>query len=285
LEFEEKMKLSGDYHTHSIYCNHAVGELEDYVKEALTKQLPEIGLCDHFPMHLLPETFHHYAMDKSELNSYLNEVQEIKKKFSSDIPVKIGFEVDYMPIVFPRYKDALKPYIHDLDYIIGSVHGVEWKKENLPIDSAFLLPDELLESKEELTIFTNLYYQDLLALVKTDFYDILGHFDVIKKLTPMDNAADSTWDLIFKIIYEIEKNGMIVEVNTSGLRFSERELYPNGEIIKQLIEQKIPLVLGSDAHQPTDVGYEFSSTVKYLKKLGLTHTYQISDHEVSSSPL
>ena len=279
------MKLPGDYHTHSVYCNHAVGTLEEYVKEALAKQLPEIGLSDHFPMELLPDIFHSYAMDKSELSEYLREAQEIKNKFSSDISIKIGFEVDYFPTVFQGYKDALKQFIHNLDYIIGSVHGVIWDNEVFPIDSSFTIPQELQESKDKMTILTNLYFRDILSLVKTKFYDILGHFDVIKKLHTMEHVAESTWNIIYNIFDEIEKNGMIVEVNTSGLRYSEKELYPNGEIIKELIDRKIPILLGSDAHQPMDVGYEFLSTVKYLKKLGLKHTYQVSNHEFNKNTL
>ncbi|MHA2176465.1 MAG: histidinol-phosphatase HisJ [Candidatus Hodarchaeales archaeon] len=285
LGFEEKMKLPGDYHTHSVYCNHAVGTLEEYVQEAVKKNLPEIGLTDHFSMYLLPETFHPYAMEKSELKIYLEEIQELKLKSYSNLKIKSGFEVDYYPTVFSKCKDALSPIFHDLDFIIGSVHGVKWENEIYPIESSFTLPDVILESKEKLTTFTDLYYQDLLSLVKTKYYDVLGHFDVITKLKTSKIPEESTREIIFRILDEIEQNGMAVEINTSGLRSSEQELYPNGTIIKELLERKIPLVLGSDAHQPIDVGYEFSSTVELLKKLGVTHTYQITRHEGESIPL
>ncbi len=279
------MKLPGDYHTHSIYCNHAVGTLEEYINEALTKNLIELGLTDHFPMYLLPETFHHYAMDKSEINKYLEEIQELKRKFSSVLTIKTGFEVDYHPAVFSKYRIVLKPLLNDLDYIIGSVHGVFWENTIFPIESSVTLPNEIMESKEKLAKFTNLYYQDVLSLVKTDFYDVLGHFDVIKKLNILKYYNEDTWELISKIIDEIERNGMIVEINTSGLHYSEPELYPNGKLIKEMIERNIPFILGSDAHQPKYVGFEFLSTVRFLKKLGVTHSYQITNHEINPTPL
>ena len=59
------MKL-WDYHTHTYLCNHATGTIEDYIRSAIKIGLVEIGISDHFPMELLPEHFHIYAMTLNE---------------------------------------------------------------------------------------------------------------------------------------------------------------------------------------------------------------------------
>ena len=43
-----------DYHTHNERCGHATGTIENYILEAIDKNLDEIGITDHFPVDVLP---------------------------------------------------------------------------------------------------------------------------------------------------------------------------------------------------------------------------------------
>jgi histidinol-phosphatase (PHP family) len=269
--------LPGDYHTHSASCNHAIGSLEEYVKAGISLGLPEIGLSDHFPMTFLPATFHHYAMDLSEVNGYIQTSQLLKKIYTSKIDVKIAFEVDFHKTVFPDYKRVLKPYLQDLDYLIGSVHGVKWKKHIVPIDSTCSLPDDFSPENGNGDKLLLTYYGEVLALVNTEYYDVLGHLDVIKKLGVIPEDYDLIWEAILKIIEKVEMTEMAVEINTSGLRMPENELYPSEKVILELIRRKVPMIFGSDAHDPSDVGYAFLNTIQFLRKNGLTKTCRISN--------
>ncbi|GAI15240.1 unnamed protein product, partial [marine sediment metagenome] len=47
-----KIKLP-DYHLHTTLCNHAYGEMEDYVEHAINIGLEEIGFAEHMPV--MPE--------------------------------------------------------------------------------------------------------------------------------------------------------------------------------------------------------------------------------------
>jgi histidinol-phosphatase (PHP family) len=64
---------------------------------------------------------------------------------------------------------------------------------------------------------------------------------------------------------------MAIEINTSATRKGLSNQFPDDEIIKEIIQRKIPLLLGSDAHKPEDVGYMFEETLEKAKKWGLTH--------------
>ena len=270
------MLIPGDYHNHSSLCNHAVGDMEDYIERAIYLELPEIGLSDHFPMYLLPKNFHKYAMKKEELKGYLQDTSKLKKKFQSKITIKRALEVDYYTAVFSKYKAAIEPILPDLDYIIGSIHGIAWNGKVIPIGGSFTLPDSFnLNESDSLHLK---YYQELNRLVKTNFYDILGHFDVIKKLNLPIIDQPLIWESILKVLDSLEASNMIAEVNTSGLR-KQGELYPKPAIIQELIERDIPLVLGSDSHCPEDVGHSFKETVVFLKKKGLKQLHSISMHQ------
>ena len=270
------MLIPGDYHTHSYHCNHAIGELTDYVERAILLNLPEIGLSDHFPMYLLPEQFHKYTMKKELLESYLQDTSELKNEYQSEIVIKRALEVDYYTPIFNQYKNAVQPILSELDYIIGSIHGIAWNGYVIPIDGAISLPDNF-DMNDSDSLFLS-YYDELNKLVKTNFYDVLGHFDVIKKLNLTMNNESIVWESILKVLDSLEGSSMAVEINTSGLRKHD-ELYPQPTIIQELIDRNIPLILGSDAHNPEHVGYAFEKTLDFLKKKGLKRLCRISMHQ------
>ena len=55
------------------------------------------------------------------------------------------------------------------------------------------------------------------------------------------------------------------------MRKKGKEQYPSIDIIKMIYDLDILILLGSDAHKPEEVGYEFKSITKMLKDIGFTH--------------
>ena len=255
------MKLR-DYHTHCNLCNHAEGMLEDYVKAGIRSCLVEIGLSDHFPMTFLPEEFHVFAMSLDDFPNYINEAKRLREKYEDQIAVRIASEVDFVPDVFDEYKRALKPYMDDFDYIIGSVHGIADNGGHMfPVD----IPQAVPRIKEIGVDNVYLEYYDMvIKMVKSGFYHVVGHFDLLKRsgLSPRD--SDRVWQKALQVLDSIERTGMAVEINTSGLRNQANEQYPAERIIKELIQREIPVTFGSDAHRPADVGYNFRETAVKL---------------------
>jgi histidinol-phosphatase (PHP family) len=62
--------------------------------------------------------------------------------------------------------------------------------------------------------------------------------------------------LIDDLLDGVARKKMAVEVNTSGYRKKD-EPYPSLAILKKAVARNIPLVAGSDAHRPEDVGRYF----------------------------
>src|SRR5208337_5487768 len=59
---------------------------------------------------------------------------------------------------------------------------------------------------------------------------------------------------IQRIIGLCRDRGMSAEVNVSGSRKPIGEPYPSWPIVRLMVEEGLPLVPGSDAHQPSLVG-------------------------------
>ena len=53
------------------------------------------------------------------------------------------------------------------------------------------------------------------------------------------------------------RHGMCAEINTSGTRKEIGEAYPAAEVVRLMSARGLPLVSGSDAHAPTQVGFGF----------------------------
>lgn len=272
-----------DYHTHCFLCNHASGTIEDYVRSAI-KCMPEIGISDHFPMELLPEHFHIYAMSLADFSKqYLDEIKKLQAKYEDQIVIKISTEVDFFPTAFGEYKQIMKPFMDDFDYIIGSVHAVPWKAlDAIPIDEKQAIPiiKEIGVDKVYLE-----YYDSVLKMVKSKFYHIVGHLDLPKKYGLLPQNFNEIGQKILQILDEVERNGMAVEINTSGLYREVNQPYPSERIIKELIQRKIPITLGSDAHSPQNVGFKLDEMIAKVKKWGLTRLCQFSNQEKTLVPL
>ncbi len=256
------MKL-WDYHTHNYLCNHAKGTVEDYVKSAIEKGLCEIGLSDHFPMHLMTmeSNVEQWAMSMEQFPKYLAKCQAIQAKYKEDITVRIATELDFTPSSFLAYKQELRPFLGDLDYLIGSVHVVDLDGVGeRGIDG----PDSLTLMKEVgADIIYKHYYKDNLQMVKTGFYNIVGHCDLPKKFGIL--PSEEVWEGTLKFLDAVENSEMAVEINHAGYYKPVGVQYPDDRIIEELILRDIPLTFGSDAHDPSYVAYRFEETLQKLQ--------------------
>ncbi len=255
MGINNKMNNLIDYHTHTELCGHASGSTDDYISEAIKKDLAEIGFSDHAP---LPEGLREgITMLPEETEQYIGLIENKKQIYRNKIEIKIGFEIDF-PIT-----DALDTkYLTDprLDYLIGSCHYLG--------DWAFDHPGNIKEfEKRDINNVYGEYFKIITDLVRSGYFNIIGHFDLVKKFghrakTDFTKTVEDLARLI-----ALGKN-LAVELNTAGIRKPVNEIYPSRKIIEIFYNYNVPVTLGSDAHKPEEVGYGFSGAVKILKDAG-----------------
>lgn len=265
------LKKIGDWHSHSRRCNHAVGELEDYIISAINKGLGIIGLSDHFPTHYSEcdgtLRLRQFAMDISEVQNYLGEAVMLKTKYEDFIDVKIGFEVGYLKGKEDKYFTRIQSLNGNLDYIIGSVHTIYLENRYWGIKNGKFR--KLINKYGAKEIYAE-YFQTVRNMLLSENFDldIIGHLDYVK--TGKENAEIK--EFIFKQIKDlapvIKEKNVAVEINTQGLRNCYKKSYPCKRVLRMLHDFDIPLVLSSDAHNPADVGAGFDSVLEFIKSLG-----------------
>ena len=267
-----------DWHTHNSLCKHAVGNIEDYIKSAIELGLNVIGISDHFPYEYLSSEipsledipYENYAMPTNMLEYYILQLDNLKEKYLNQIHVRSAFEIDFFKHQDHILNKYLKSYLNKLDYILGSVHVLFGKAGIFAFDDGrFLNKYKEYDGNDEIYIE---YYDSLQVMIKSSSFDfdLVSHLDLPKKFDKRVENKNLIMEKVIETLELIKKRDVAVEINTSGLRKEAKEQYPSAEIIKEMYDLDIPILLGSDAHNPNEVAYKFKETVNLVKNIGYT---------------
>jgi histidinol-phosphatase (PHP family) len=257
------VSLPADYHTHTPLCRHATGEPTELAARAVRLGLKEIGFSDHAP--LPQDDFDDWRMRAGELDLYVARVEEARRDYPG-LAIKLALEVDYLP----GYEDWIRDLAarHPWDYFIGSVHYVS---EAWAIDN----PAQIAQWKdrEPLEVWTA-YFDRLTLAADSGLFDIIGHADLCKKFSfyPRQNCTP----LFTRFLQAAKRRGLVIELNTAGLRKECREIYPSPRILHLAAQLGIPICFGSDAHAPSEVGMNFAEAVQLAHSAGYTHYCQFT---------
>lgn len=252
-------KVKFDLHTHNKLCGHAIGTIEDYVKQAIDYGLQFIGISDHSPYFYSEEDqlYPTIAMAKSQFASYIEEVLRLKNKYEGKIHVLLGIESDFFPDHLALYQEQYA--LHPFDYIIGSVHYVQ--EVNIFERGRW----EGLTSQQQVKVKED-YYQLIQQSAKSGIFQILAHIDAMKGFYPAFSAIET--DAIDKTLKIIGQEDVAIEINTSGKTKDCGGWYPADDILERALFHKVTVSFGSDAHKPERIGDEFELVQKRLKEIG-----------------
>jgi histidinol-phosphatase (PHP family) len=245
-----------DYHTHTALCKHASGSVDDYVRSALERGLDEIGCSEHIPM---PDGFdERHRMTAEEFRRvYLPQVAEAMTTYADQIRVRRGVEADFLPGAEWWIREFLAA--DEFDYVLGSVHFLgDWGVDDVLFVHKY--------AENDVNEVYKRYFEMVRRAAESGLFDIIAHFDLVKKFgyRPTIDVSNA----VLQALTAIKDNGLCIEINTSGLRKPVNEIYPSREILMMIKKMEIPLTLGSDAHDPRDVGASFDLAVEMIREFG-----------------
>lgn len=247
-----------DYHMHTPLCRHAVGEPTEYAAQAVKIGLQEIGFSDHSPMR--QDDFDNWRMTAAQLDEYVAKVQQARVE-NPGLLIKLGLEVDYLP----GQEDWIKELAarHPWDYLIGSVH---YLSDNWDMDNPAKLSE--WKKRDAFEVWTA-YFERLAMAARSRLFDIIGHVDLCKKFCfyPKEDCTP----LFRNLVDAASRADAAIEINTAGLRKDCKEMYPSPQILALAKESRLALTFGSDAHDPQEVGMNFSEALTLARRTGYTH--------------
>lgn len=249
-------------HTHTVLCD-GNNTAQEMAEAACAKGFVSLGFSGHSctPFDLC------WCMTAQGTEEYCRQVRALKKQYQGKMEILLGIEQDYYSVVQRG----------EFDFIIGSLHylrdqetGVFYPVEDTPqgleacINRAF---------HGDVMAFVRRFYQVAAEAPHETSPDIVGHFDIIKKLNQknrfFDQESREYRTAALEAITRAAESGAVFEVNTGGIyRGYLDEPYPAPFLLRRLAELQAPITLSSDSHDTASLDYGFGSTSELLKACG-----------------
>jgi histidinol-phosphatase (PHP family) len=259
-----------DCHIHTARCGHGSGSVGECAEQALSLGLVSIAVTEHLALPDDLDPLRRLSMPPDSMDDYLAEVQAVRDAYPQ-LEIVTGLEVDYLPGREEQTAAAIgdaRRRAGGPTLILGSVHFLG--------DWAFDDPHCMDEWDHHDVAQAWIDYFDVwTSAVRSGMFDVMAHPDLIKKfghrplLEPVDLYTDAA--------RAAADSGVVIEVSSAGLRKPVGELYPGPALLSSFHAAGVPATVGSDAHQPAEVGYRIDAAYDALSAVGYQHVVYADD--------
>lgn len=244
--------ITCDGHVHTALCCHAVGAMEEYVRAAIDRGLSGMCFLEHLEAGI--NSPHRTWLTDADFDAYFAEGERLRAAYAGQIEIRLGAEMGCNPEAadelearlarWPFERVGLSCHFHrheGIDYKLLSRHP-----ESLDVLTAVGV-DRVLAA----------YLDTLIWAVRRFEGNVLCHLDAgLRHLPGVDFSTQR--ERVLALLEAVRERGMSLEINTSGVPLRDSP-YPADWIVRAAIGMGIPLVPGSDAHAPEDVGRHFDT--------------------------
>lgn len=264
------MNLFFDNHNHSQFSFDGVrASVESCALQGKANGLGGMCFTDHCDFYVPPmkaayENLVEEVFDVEAQQAEIDAVNARMEGFRIFKGIELGMQYSC--------RDRLRKHLaeHSFDQVIASVHYLE---ETDPFYGGYY---EGKGWKTAYGHYLETIYQEMTWL--GDF-DIMGHYDYVARYAPYPQASilyRDFSDILDPILEYLAHEGKALEINTKTYQdYKGRTPEPDQDILLRYRELGGEFIsLGSDSHDPSRVGKNFSSFAAMLKSLGfkyLTH--------------
>ena len=242
-----------DMHTHSDISADCQTPMAAYCERALEMGIDAICFTDHLDHNPLDAGYGFY-----DRTHYFQELEEVREQYEGRLLLLSGVEFGE-PHRYPKQLEEVHRYPYD--YILGSIHF--WK-EDVPARKMAYQP--ILVEKS-----FDIYWEEVRKAVSHGGFDALAHMDYPSRYYLVSLYEEDRIREIFSIM---EKNRIILEINTASTRRGVSEPNPSHELLSFYRECGGKYyTLGADAHKTESFGDKLFIEDSRAKKLGLKQVY------------
>ncbi len=249
--------MKADFHVHTGFSYDSESTPEEMVRAAIQKGLQVICITDHHDVDFVEPA-------EIEFEKYWETLLQLKERYKDQCEILVGMEFGMQSHLGKVCEQLASKY--SFDFIIGSVHLFDGYDPYYPDYFQQIEDEEGYRRAFELT---------LEGLRATKEIDVLGHMDYITRYGTEKEAAYSYAkyaDYIDPVLKHLVENGKGLEVNTSGWKYGLTYAHPHQDILKRYKEFGGEIItIGSDAHKPEHVAYDFDRVKAYLEACGFAY--------------
>lgn len=262
--------IKADYHVHSEFSGDSQTPMEDMIETAIRLGLQKLCFTDHMDYDYPQVGSTSFVLDA---DNYTRRLIELKERYQKQITILTGIELGLQP----QITDALSSLVNSypFDFIIGSSHVVDYVDPYYPKYWEGRTKEEGIRR----------YFASIIENCKVfQGFNVYGHLDYIIRYVPAkqsnngqpaakeDYSYSDYADLLDEVLKTLLSYGKGIEVNTAGLKYGIGYPHPKAEILKRYRELGGELItIGSDAHKPEHLCYDFYKIPEFLKALGFRY--------------
>ena len=269
--FSEVDTMIANYHTHTPLCNHAVGDMREYIEAAIESGIKKLGFSDHSPQFFDDGFVSHIRMLPSEAEGYVRSVRLLAEEYKSDIEIFVGFEAEYFPSIFDRLQAFCRDY--GVDYLIMGQHTLTTERMNIWASTP----------REDKSILTR-YVDEVLEGMLTGSFSCLCHPDVLHYTGDDEEFYLSESR---RLCEGAKALGIPLEINMLGLMTSRH--YPSDRFFSIAKTVGNDFIVGVDAHEPSSLTNHVDTPKlkDFLSRNGITPLEDLRQygHVVLPSPV
>jgi histidinol-phosphatase (PHP family) len=191
-------------------------------------------------------------MEPEDADSYVREVERLRARYPQ-LSILCGVEADF----YDGFEKTVEEFLgrYPLDLVLLSVHFLrDWPGENWVF--GFDFPGRPLAA-----IYHD-YFEALKRGIASGLFDAVAHLDLVRQ--PGQPVLAGNAQDVEEVLALASRAGMSLEINTSGMRRSWRLPYPLPDVLPLAAARGLPVIAGSDAHEPHLVGYGFDEVDKWI---------------------
>ena len=250
--------MKTDFHMHTKFSKDSDASLETMIEAAISHGLDTICITDHHDEDFTEEGF------VIDFEKYFLTLQELQKKYKGQINIRIGMEYGLQPHLGERCKEVVEKY--PFDFVIGSKHLLDGADPYYRKCFDYMTDEDAYRR----------WFEEILADLKAvkDF-DVLGHLDYVVRYGKKQHLAysyEKNAELIDEILKIVISQNKGLEINTGGWKYGLPFAHPHSDVLKRYrqLGGEI-LTVGSDAHKPEHVAYDFYRVSEVLKACGFKY--------------
>lgn len=257
-----------NFHNHTTFCD-GRSSAEEMVLSAIEKGFDAIGFSGHAYMENVKCS---WCMSKENTFLYLSEIEKLKEKYSSQIELYKGTELDYFCTEVPGEYEFTLAAVHYLN-LGDEYQGIDiTQQEQIDTANRFFDGSMIDYSIEYFKLVGN-----LLNKFDTDF---IGHFDLLTKFNEGDSFFDTKDKRYIKAWTDAVDNliphNKPFEINTGAIARGKRTTpYPALDIAEYIHSRGGYFIVTSDCHDAKNIDCAFDLVTEKYSKFNIVSFYEI----------
>jgi histidinol-phosphatase (PHP family) len=270
-----------NYHLHNQYSSDGRGSTAEVCEVAFDLGFDEICFTNH--AEVLSPDHGDWVLDLVDARQRYEQLQHEIERLQPEYPdmrILLGAELEYRP-EWVETLDALVDSV-DFDLIIGSVHIVDGHQISGGAVGSYFKDRDVSDAY-------GLYFEALDEMVDWGGFDVVGHFDMVKRYGTKYYGAFEVRPFesqVRRVLDKLVAKGIGIEVNTSGVVQAPAEPYPGLDVLQLAKEAQIATVtIGTDSHVPSSFDQGLDVGARTLHNAGFREITLFSHRIRKNVPL